>query len=76
MTQRRYYLAETWHGKPGSLEQALTRRIVEVNADGMTRGRQVAEGWDRADRYALVMAGDLGEAREKFQAGEVVQWYS
>jgi hypothetical protein len=60
---RRFYLAR------------VQGRIVRVTSEGMTYAREVKKVIDRVDKWALVFARDLPEAKDKFERGDVI-WLS
>lgn len=60
---RRFYLAK------------VQGRVVRVTSDGMTYAREVKKVIDRVDKWALVWAASLPEAKAKFERGDCL-WFS
>lgn len=66
----RYYLASMFN------EDLREFQVVRVTSEGANRSENSAIQSEYADRWALVIAKNMNEARIKFSNGEVAQWHS
>lgn len=67
---RRFYLAEVF--------DPWKRRsyVARVTSEGQCYANEVQKGIDLVDRWAMVTAADMKEAKAKFAEGRVVLWMS